>query len=343
MARLLPIFAFFVVLGIAGFGAYSGLRSYREYMAWEEAREAASSSDGEYFSTSSLDLSQDFEIPRGSISAPPRVSRQGSSRSASPSFGGSFGASRGVSAPGDVSGSGLSQSGPAEPEVPTSSLYFGKITVGSAKPPISQYASSSVVILAGSSLSSPVSVTGWTLRFSSGSIRIPGGIEDYAPGARTNGEIVLRANDRLFLFGYYPFAYEHLFQKNIRLNTCTGYLNQLYPFQPDLPKACPVVSKSQISTSTFTPECSSFVLSLKQCEVPEAADIARFPNAPKCQDFLRTRFGYANCYASRRSDKDFFKKDWYAWTDGKQIPLAKDHDRVLLFDAQGLLVDEFIY
>lgn len=224
------------------------------------------------------------------------------------------------------------------------SSFFGEVTMTSFQPSRrSDYDRTSISFMADIRISQPINVTGWKIRMNSGEVTIPQAIERYVPGSSVAGDILLGPGHTLFLFGHYKFAaYKHPFGKSIRLNQCTGYLNSVYEFDPKLPERCPKVQKEELLS--LSGACQTFLSQFGNCRVPTPTEINFFSGDAACQTFMRTKFGYGLCYNSRKDSENFFSNQWYAWLQPQgQIPLARDHDRVLLFDRTGLLVDEFAY
>lgn len=233
-------------------------------------------------------------------------------------------------------------SGGEDSSQPSKNAGSPAVVISSVRRPGSSYERTDVSISAGYTLKNPVNITGWKIRTDSGGeVSIPKGIRDYVPGASREVDITLGPGEKVSFYGHYRFAdYKHLFGKNILLNACTGYLNDVYKFDPELPRRCPILKQADVAS--LSGGCQATVLSLPRCTAPTSAQIQSFQGDSSCQSFLRDKFGYANCYTAHRKDDNFFSGEWYVWLD-KRIPLAEDHDRVLLLDATGALVDEFVY
>ena len=223
------------------------------------------------------------------------------------------------------------------------SLFFDQVRLSSVQRPRSAYSRTSLRLVPSTKLKDSINVTGWTIKTQSGGdgISVPQAIEDYIPGSSREKDIVIERGESVYVYGHYEFdEYQHLFGKNIQLNKCTGYLNNLYEFDPALSKSCPRVSKDDYAP--FSSECRSLISSLRTCEEPTSQEINSFIYDSACQSFLRDWFGYGNCYKQYRGEDNFFSGKWYVWLE-KRIPLDEDHDRVFLFDREGLLVDEYTY
>lgn len=218
------------------------------------------------------------------------------------------------------------------------SPYYGEVKMGNVSPASSWNTLAQLSVFANYSGSqAPIDVTGWHLKSNRGDLVIPTAIADYTPGGfGFSGDIALSQGDTVNVWSSQsPIA------KNLRLNQCTGFLNNTYNFNPRLPQDCAAVyDRSEIAT--FTGACQSYILSLYGCSVPAPSQINYFSNEPACQDILRTRFNYGTCYNRHRFDAGFFSHTWDVWL-GAPITIDPSHDRLLLLDRNGLLVDEYVY
>ncbi|MEK7479149.1 MAG: hypothetical protein AAB634_01255 [Patescibacteria group bacterium] len=352
--------AFFLVIGV---GIFFGLRAAKERLAEpkEENRESTSTevkAKGRgFFGFLHRDFVSKEQFERGDSGF--QLNRWGDEGGSSGSSdassleesGGGFILRRDMSPPSPKlsSGGGEVPEAPArEPKPPFGftkealSPFFGKVEISSLQPPTSDYARTAAILTAQSGALA-VNVTGWKLRTNIDEVVIPQAIGKYVPGATLSEDIMLRSGDTLSLFGHYRFAeYQHPFGKNVRLNECTGYLNALYPFEPKLPTRCPRLNQDEVRS--LSGACQTYISNLGSCKTPASVDIANFQGDRACQSFLRRSFGYAPCYEAHKNEENFFSREWYAWLSPQmQIPIARDHDRVFLFDRNGLLVDEFSY
>lgn len=188
------------------------------------------------------------------------------------------------------------------------------------------------------SLKENINITDWYIKVNSGAtVKIPGAINDYNPlGAFAEKDIILDNAGHQINISSLPTP----FGKNLRLNKCTGYLNNIYQFSPALPNQCPGVNRSDIVN--FTGACQSFIFSLGACRIPTSNEINFYAsNDNGCRDVLNS-LNYGSCYNRYSQDIGFLGNEWRVWL-GEKIPFDPQHDRVLLFDKNNLLVDEYIY
>ena len=213
------------------------------------------------------------------------------------------------------------------------SPFYGKIRIGTVY--VSSYGTNQVSLTA-SYGGSPIDVTGWKIKSNRGEILIPQAVADFNPyGFGLDGDIVLGSGGRLDIYSSVsPIG------KNLEINECMGYLNNTYQFTPRLQcSSVNMYDRSEISA--FSGACQNYIMSLGNCSVPTPDKLNSFSNEPACQSFLQ-RFNYAGCYNLNRSSSDFFTGRWIVWMPGIWS-FDQSHDRVLLLDQNGLLVDERVY
>lgn len=182
-------------------------------------------------------------------------------------------------------------------------------------------------------------ITGWVVRANlGGSVEIPRAISEFSPyGYNVEGDIILKPNEHLNIY-----SWKSAIGKNLRLNKCTGFLNQIYTFSPSLPNDCPSIAQDK-RIITFTGGCQDFLRSLSSCRTPSANDLNRYTgvNDVECRK-VAEQYTFGNCYDINRTKSDFLSNEWRVWTNGA-MPFDSKHDRLILFDKQGLVVDEYVY
>lgn len=197
-----------------------------------------------------------------------------------------------------------------------------------------------VSISADWSLKNPIDVTGWGVRGNKGTVVfIPQAVPDYNPNTFVglqNTDIMLESGGRVVVYGS-----RNPISVNFRLNKCTGYMNEAYKFDPSLPNECPQINYAR--TASLSGRCQDFVRTLNVCVTPklDAYNQANGYVEDECRTLV-ARQNQTACYTDHRGDADFFSKEWRAW-NGVYMPFDADHDRLVLYDKQGLIVDEYIY
>ncbi len=216
------------------------------------------------------------------------------------------------------------------------SPYYEQVSINGVSPAWSWTAVGQFSLRVDSSLKKGVDITGWRVRSNRGEVLVPQAVQNYDPsGLSLSGDVVLA-----------PGAYAVFYSSasplglNLRMNKCIGYLNTTYQFNPSLPSYCPnAYDRSEIAT--FSGQCQNLIFSLGGCSVPSAAQLNSVSREAACMDYLN-RFNYTGCYRKHLNDADFFSNEWRIWI-GSPLPLDASHDRLLLFDKNGLLVDQYIY
>ncbi len=193
-------------------------------------------------------------------------------------------------------------------------------------------------LIADYSLEGSVNVTGWKLRVNKGGeVVVPQAVEDINLTQPSQvGDIILDKGQTLRAYGT-----QSPFSKNVRLNKCMGYLNEIYHPTPSFPSSCPTKNRSDYIN--FSGRCQTFIRSLSSCETPTPQELNQYslPNDLGCRSYLDT-LNYNGCYQKYRYTANFFSKEWRVWLN-QAMPFDQEHDRVLLLDQNGLIVNEYIY
>ncbi len=186
------------------------------------------------------------------------------------------------------------------------------------------------------SLKKGIDITGWRVRSNRGEVLVPQAVSNYDPsGLSPAGDIVLSPGAQAtFYSSASPMG------QNFRMNKCVGYLNNTYKFNPSISSYCPnMYDRSEITG--FSGKCQNLIFSLGGCSTPSAEQLNSVSYEPACREFL-DRFNYTGCYRKFFSNADFFSNEWKIWL-GSTLFFDSSHDKVQLFDKDGLLVDQYIY
>lgn len=212
------------------------------------------------------------------------------------------------------------------------SPWFHKVRIGSFSPGDFSYRGS-ISLYTYLKEGELVNVTGWKLQGNYGGTIIPRAIDIYEPNGLTpEGEIYLHSGDYVNMY-----TNTSAIGKNLHLNKCLGFLEQYNKFDPALPQNCPVDYPQGVTT--LSGRCQDYLRSLGYCRVPESDPPVPYDDYA-CREFLKT-INYAGCFDRHRFDKDFLDREWRVWI-GARFADAR-HDRILLLDRQGLLVDMYTY
>ena len=216
------------------------------------------------------------------------------------------------------------------------SSYFGQVKI-SATP---SYFGTNLQVRLYSYLSvaQRINITGWRIQSNRWGTVIPQAVDlyDYA-GLTPETDIIISGNPSINIY-----AGQSAIGKNLRLNKCTGYLENSNHFTPSLPQNCPApFSRNQV-VNLFG-YCQSYLFSLGVCQLPSDTFINSLPATNEgyvCQQFLRT-VNAKSCWDRYGGDSDFLSNNWVLWVGS--VGLDPQHDLVRLFDKQGLLVDQNVY
>ncbi len=217
------------------------------------------------------------------------------------------------------------------------SPFYHKVRIGSFSPARSTYSKGSMTFYVPYDTKEIIRITDWQVRANSGfNFSVPKGVNDYNPaGGVAIDDILVRAGDRIEFYTTAPaFVY------NVKINKCMGYLNNHFTTEPAFSNSCPS-SFNRGDIVDFSGQCQNFLSSaLWGCKEPTNSDYGK--TSAQCIRYLEERSGYSNCYKKNRSDIDFYSNTWRIWMNG---PFAFDteHDRAILLDGDGKVVDEYIY
>jgi len=210
---------------------------------------------------------------------------------------------------------------------------------------------------------SSVNITGWTLEnaygnrplqttgnqavtVSSEKVLIPQGTNFLDPsGNFVKSSIILKPEDTAYVLTGGPFiSYPFKITTSFRENICDGYLNNTYPFSPQMSNNCPS-PQNEPGIGSITDVCYNYVRYLPTCYDPEVKDKNNLTNnfQQNCINYIDAHFNYAACVANHGDDADFNQPNWYVFLGLNHELWHAPDDSIKLFDANGKLVDEIDY
>ena len=158
--------------------------------------------------------------------------------------------------------------------------------------------------------------------------------------------VLLPTADIILKSGHYVDLYSLTspLNRNLRLNKCVGYLENIYDFKPlYLSQNCPYFPSSE--TRQLSGQCQSYLSSLSSCKTPDVSFYNNLPGTDEgnaCRAFLQ-KIGYGSCFRSHREDADFLSNNWIVWLEPQTLNLNSQHDYLRLYDKDGNLVSEYNY
>jgi hypothetical protein len=214
------------------------------------------------------------------------------------------------------------------------SPYYDRVRITSVRRPDRYGIGGGFTVRVEEIASLPVDVTGWEVHSNRGSFFITGAGAPIGPVNQTR--IAVRPNTSAEFYAAWSS-----FVKNVELNACTGYLNDLYTLSPELPTNCPRPAQSELVN--FSGECQNFIGSLQSCETPSPSELNQYvvSGDPACRAFMDT-LTYEGCVRKYQNLSNFYSYGWRVWL-GTDLHFDPYHDRLFLVDGAGKLVDEYIY
>lgn len=131
---------------------------------------------------------------------------------------------------------------------------------------------------------------------------------------------------------------------SFRENMCSGYLNELQTFSPELSSECPTPSEvlpmNADNLRTYGSSCFDYLNNLTQCHFPTTlpGDLS-----PACRSFITNTSSYNGCVNTFRSRTTFALPEYRAYFALRSELWANSHDVIHLLDEQGRTVDTLTY
>ncbi len=229
------------------------------------------------------------------------------------------------------------------PNVGNPSPSYGKVTISRdySAPKESSATSEYIALETAFSNTAPISLAGWSLRSAVTGAYAPlsnaanlfwmGAVNTLDPVSLAPGHTVLVSTATS------PVG------TSFRENKCTGYLEQFQSFAPPLSLHCPApyteVPLSTENLQQLGAECVDAASQIPTCEFPK-----EIPNVtPQCRAHLQTILSYNGCVGRHSSDSDFSEKTWRLFAGSARELWGNTHDAIQLLDAEGRVVDVYVY
>lgn len=226
-----------------------------------------------------------------------------------------------------------------EPTTPTSQRE-GVVSISSVRNSSSFNRSQEIRLRANLDDDEVVDITGWIIQTNEKTIKIPKGVNFYDVTSSNNEEdIILDEGDSVKI--YFD---EGPISKNLRLNKCTGYLNEKNDLDNFFPNDCPRVDKEEYRH--LSGSCQDYINDINgDCVTPDAETLNSFPGSDEgnaCRQFLSSHFNAGYCMRENKNDSDFLSDEWRVWIDENRV-LDFQHDWIRLYNKNGILIDERDY
>ncbi len=129
---------------------------------------------------------------------------------------------------------------------------------------------------------------------------------------------------------------------SFRENICTGYLAESNSFNPSLKETCPLFSLNELLAKQLNGACINVIERTRRCrQVVIGFEESAAGNA--CVEFSQEHLNYSGCVKDHRNSSSFFTDTWRVFLKQGSKFLDRSHDRVILRDKDGLIVDEYSY
>ena len=227
------------------------------------------------------------------------------------------------------------------------SPYYDKIRMSSIwglnqADPSQEYLSISTSL----SKNETVKITGWYLKSEiTGYYAAIGGASLLPfPFNRNDSDVVLERGDRVYLTkGFSPIGI------SFRTNKCTGYFEEDRTFYPSLRTECPRAEDENLPKFSndydVNDDCVMTIERISRCTTVDSEFIRDLPDTipQSCKDYMADQINYNTCVALHYGDTDFPSGEYRIYLN-KFGPLwLKMHDKINLYDQNGLIVDSISY
>jgi len=199
--------------------------------------------------------------------------------------------------------------------------------------PLKEY----VTLKLNSNAPGPITLTGMKLRsdYTNVEVTIPDGVSLYTPGVAHIGETIkLEPGGVAYIVtGKSPVGY------SIKLNSCSGYLENDKNFNPYISSNCPLAYKEGLFPNTpYYAACLDKVESLGRCSPTPKNIPLNFPN--ECVEFLTTKLNYKTCVSDFSNTENFKKNEWRIYLGRSEVLWNYTREKIALIDQQGKTIAE---
>ena len=192
-----------------------------------------------------------------------------------------------------------------------------------------------------SSLTTPITVTGWKVfdRDKKIAYSLPSGNKILnTQGTADNTPITAEAGETFVISsGRSPVGSSFL------INKCSGFRSQFKKFTPTVKTECPDPNKEFTldgSVPYADSQCYEMVKRLDKCTTVTAIpdDVSK-----ECRTFLKSTLTESGCVLFHRNDPDFFTKEWRVFLEAESELWKNSENMLYLLDEKDRLVAALIY
>ena len=222
------------------------------------------------------------------------------------------------------------------------SPYAGKVAITGESATEADPAQEFIHISASRNNTAPISITNWSLQNAVSGVRasIPQAAPIFVMGVVNEVRgISLEPGASVFVTtAASPVG------TSFRENICTGYLNELQRFTPELSSECPTPSEmlpmNADNLRTYGESCFDYLGNVSSCHFPTTVPSAL---SPACRSFIANTMSYNGCVNTNRGRSAFPLPVFRAYLAFRSELWANSHDVIRLLDEQGRTVDVLTY
>ena len=225
----------------------------------------------------------------------------------------------------------------------TPSPYVGSIRLARGAPEESDSSQEFLKLDASYALAAPVVVSGWSVQsaLTGARVYLPEGATPFIMGViNTVGAVSLASGDSAIITsGVSPVGV------SFKENLCSGYLNELRNFTPELSSDCPAprdaLPETPDTLRNYGGACFDYVASLPHCRFPGTNLPGNLSSA--CRSFVVNTYSYNGCVNVYRAKSDFELPTWRIYLNHTAELWSNSHDIIRLLDGESRTVDVLTY
>lgn len=126
---------------------------------------------------------------------------------------------------------------------------------------------------------------------------------------------------------------------NLKINKCSGYLNQFNKFVPAVSARCPAI-KDLSEAQKLDDTCLLYLPKIKTCAMPTSLPTNL---SSSCQQFIQNHASYSGCVNDHKNDKDFDGGEWRVFFERTSEFWASRNETIKVIDKSGNVLAETSY
>lgn len=178
-----------------------------------------------------------------------------------------------------------------------------------------------------------ISITGFTISSDKSLFVIPQGHHLLGFSASAEDPILLKPRERAIIT-----VGKQAKLMDFRENLCTGYYSEFSDYTPSLSSSCPRPDTRGLLQ--LSDRCINIIERTSACRT---ADLQDTLIESACSEYINQNLNYAGCVRNYQSRSDFFSDRWLIWMQRSNEFFRNTHDKIILKDGQGRVVDEYSY